>query len=136
MSLRRKSRELALQMLFQWDVGREKPAKIEHTFWKTARAADSTRRFANELFEGAVARADESDRLAKEFSQNWRLERMAAVDRSILRLAIYELRAGTAPAKVILDEAIELANLFSSAESGAFLNGVLDAVMKSLEVST
>jgi N utilization substance protein B len=136
MSLRRKSRELALQMLFQWDVGREKPAKIEQTFWKTARAADSTRRFANELFEGAVARADESDRLAKEFSQNWRLERMAAVDRSILRLAIYELRAGTAPAKVILDEAIELANLFSSAESGAFLNGVLDAVMKSLEVST
>ncbi len=136
MSLRRKSRELALQMLFQWDVGREKPAKIEHTFWKTARAAESTRRFANELFEGAVARADESDRLAKEFSQNWRLERMAAVDRSILRLAIYELRAGTAPAKVVLDEAVELANLFSSAESGAFLNGVLDAVMKSLEVST
>jgi transcription antitermination protein NusB len=136
MSLRRKSRELALQMLFQWDVGREEPAKIEHTFWKTARAAESTRRFANELFEGAVARADESDRLAKEFSQNWRLERMAAVDRSILRLAIYELRAGTAPAKVVLDEAVELANLFSSAESGAFLNGVLDAVMKSLEVST
>jgi N utilization substance protein B len=136
MSLRRKSRELALQMLFQWDVGREKPAKIEHTFWKTARAAESTRRFANELFEGAVARAEESDRLAKEFSQNWRLERMAAVDRSILRLAIYELRAGTAPAKVVLDEAVELANLFSSGESGAFLNGVLDAVMKSLEVST
>jgi transcription antitermination protein NusB len=133
MTLRRKSREFALQMLFQWDLARQKPAHIEKHFWKSARAADSTRKFANELFEGAAAQSGLNDELVTKLSENWRLERLAAVDRNILRLAIYEFRAGTAPVKVVMDEALELAKKFSSEESPAFLNGVLDAARKKLE---
>jgi transcription antitermination protein NusB len=133
MSLRRKSREFALQMLFEWDMASQKPAEIKRHFWKSARAADSTRKFANELFEGAIAEAQASDKLVEKLSENWRLERLATVDRNILRLAIFELRSGTAPAKVVIDEALELAKKFSSAEAPAFLNGILDAARKKLE---
>jgi transcription antitermination protein NusB len=133
MTLRHRSREFALQMLFEWDIARQKPARIEHNFWKTARAAEATRTFANQLFEGSITEADSSDRLVETLSQNWRLDRLAAVDRNILRLAIYELRSGTAPPKVVIDEALELAKKFSSAESPSFLNGVLDAAYKNLQ---
>src|SRR5271155_2224348 len=133
MTLRRKSREFALQMLFEWDMTRRKPTLVENNFWKQARAADSTRKFANQLFEGAVAAADASDKTVERLSENWNLERLAAVDRSILRLAIYELRFGTAPVKVVIDEALELAKKFSSADSPAFLNGILDAASKTVE---
>lgn len=132
MTLRRKSREFALQMLFQWEMGRQKPALIEKHFWKSARAADETRSFANQLFEGAASQAEACDALVARLSENWRLDRLAAVDRSILRLAIYELRSATAPAKVVIDEALELAKKFSSAESPAFLNGILDAARKDI----
>lgn len=130
MTLRRKSREFALQMLFEWDMTRQDTKRVEKLFWKSAGAADSTRKFANQLFEGAVASADAADKLADELSENWRLDRLASVDRSILRLAIYELRSGSAPANVVIDEALELAKKFSSAEAPAFLNGILDAVLK------
>jgi N utilization substance protein B len=133
MTLRRKSREFALQMLFEWDMTRQEPARVERHFWKSARAADETRKFANQLFEGAVAEAASTDELVEKLAENWRLDRLAAVDRSILRLAIYELRFGTAPPKVVIDEALELAKKFSSAEAPAFLNGILDAAFKSLE---
>jgi transcription antitermination protein NusB len=133
MTLRHKSREFALQMLFEWDIARQKPARIEQLFWKSARAVDSTRTFANQLFEGAITEADSSDRLVEQLSENWRLDRLAAVDRNILRLAIYELRSGTAPPKVVIDEALDLAKKFSSAESPSFLNGVLDAAYKTLQ---
>ena len=133
MTLRRKSREFALQMLFQWDMTRQKPAQIEKTFWRSARAAESTRKFANQLFEGAVAQATAIDKLVEKHAKNWRLDRLAAIDRSILRLAIFELRSGDAPPKVALDEALELAKKFSSAESGPFLNGILDAILKAKE---
>ena len=133
MTLRRKSREFALQMLFEWDMAHQKPARIEQNFWKSARAADSTRKFADQLFEGAIAQAAASDKLVGELSENWRFERLAAVDRNILRLAIYEFRPGTAPVKVVIDEALELAKKFSSEEAPAFLNGILDAALKSLK---
>jgi transcription antitermination protein NusB len=133
MTLRRKSREFALQMLFEWDMTRQETARVEKLFWKSAHAADSTRKFANQLFEGAVAGASAADKLSAELSENWRLERLATVDRSILRLAIYELRSGTAPAKVVIDEALELAKKFSSAEAPAFLNGILGAALKKIE---
>jgi len=132
-TLRRKSREFALQMLFEWDMTRQEPARIEQLFWKTARAADSTRKFANQLFEGAVTEADAADELVAKLSENWRLERLAAVDRGILRLGIYELKSGTAPPRVAIDEALELAKKFSSEEAPAFLNGILDAALKSLK---
>ena len=133
MTLRRKSREFALQMLFEWDMTQRKPAQVEQNFWKQARAADSTRKFANQLFEGAVSAVDASDKTVEKLSENWKLERLATVDRSILRLAIYELRFGIAPVKVVIDEALELAKKFSSADSPAFLNGILDAASKSVE---
>jgi len=131
MSLRRKSREFALQMLFQWDLGQQEPAEIEKTFWKSAHGAESTRKFATELFEGAAAQADASDKLIEQFAQDWKLERFAAVDRNILRLAIYELKAGTAPPNAVVNEALELGKKFSEPESVPFLNGILDAILKS-----
>lgn len=133
MTLRHKSREFALQMLFEWDMTHREPLRVEQHFWKSARAAESTRDFANQLFEGATAFADATDQLVSQLSENWKLERLATVDRNILRLAIYELRSGTAPIKVVIDEALELAKTFSSAEASAFLNGILDAASKSLE---
>jgi N utilization substance protein B len=133
MTLRRKSREFALQMLFEWDMTHEAPPRVEHNFWKSAHSAESTREFANQLFEGAVAYSEATDLLVTELSQNWKLERLATVDRNILRLAIYELRSGTAPINVVIDEALELAKKFSSAEAPPFLNGVLDAASKFLE---
>lgn len=133
MTLRHKSREFALQMLFEWDMARQEPARVEKTFWKSARAAASTREFANELFEGTVKQASALDELIAKFAENWRLERLAAIDRNILRLATYELRTGSTPAKVVIDEALELAKKFSSAEAPAFLNGVLDAARKKLD---
>jgi transcription antitermination protein NusB len=133
MTLRRKSREFALQMLFEWDMTRQVTSRVEQHFWKSARAAESTREFADQLFEGAVATTEATDQLVSELSENWKLERLATVDRNILRLAIYELRSGTAPVKVVIDEALELAKKFSSAEAPAFLNGILDAANKALE---
>jgi transcription antitermination protein NusB len=121
-----------MQMLFQWDMSRQDPAKLEAKFWRTAKAADNTRAFANKLFEGAAKYADELDALIVQHAQNWRLERMAIIDRAVLRLAIYELRIKETPAKVVLNEAVDLAKKFSSEDAGAFVNGILDAVNKTL----
>ena len=133
MSLRHKAREFALQMLFQWDLSPQEPAKLEEKFWRGARAADSTRQFASKLFAGATAEANLLDELIARHSENWRLERLSAIDRALLRLGIHELRRGETPSKVVLNEAIELAKKFSSHEAAPFVNGVLDSVRKELE---
>jgi N utilization substance protein B len=133
MSLRHKSREFALQMLFQWEIGRQDPRRIEDGFWRIARSEKTTRAFANELFEGTVAGRSELDALVEARTENWRPERMAVIDRAILRLAAYELRAAKTPPKVVVNEAIELAKKFSSAEAGAFINGILDSLLRSLQ---
>ena len=132
MSLRTKSREFAMQMLFQWDMSEQEPAKLEAKFWRAAKATESTRAFANRLFEGAAKDTTAIDELIVRQAENWRLERLAVIDRAILRLAIYELRTTDTPPKVILNEAVELAKKFSSQEAGSFVNGILDAVHKSL----
>src|SRR5580693_8015545 len=131
MTLRRKSREYALQMLFQWEMGKQDPARIKEGFWKNARAQKSTREFANQLFENAASRAEELDPIISSLAQNWRIERMAAIDRAILRLALAEMRATSTPAKVVINEAVELAKKFSSDDASAFINGILDAAAKS-----
>jgi N utilization substance protein B len=133
MSLRSKAREFALQMLFQWDMSPEEPARLEARFWRGARAAKQTREFANRLFEGAAAEAGAVDELLAAHTENWRAERLAAIDRAILRLAAYELKQGETPPKVVLNEALELAKKFSTEEASAFVNGVLDSVFKSLK---
>jgi N utilization substance protein B len=123
-----------MQMLFQWDMSRQDFAKLEVKFWKSAKAADKTRDFANELFEGTATDVAVLDALIVGHSDNWRFERMAAIDRAILRLAIYEMQQAQTPAKVVLNEAVDLAKKFSSEESGGFVNGILDSVRKSLNI--
>jgi transcription antitermination protein NusB len=132
MSLRTKAREFAMQMLFQWDMSQQDPAKLEAKFWRAARAADVTRDFANQLFEGTARDTQVLDEIIVKHADNWRFERLAAIDRAILRLAIYELRATDTPPKVVLNEAVELAKKFSSEDSGAFVNGILDAFRKTM----
>jgi len=129
---RHKARQYALQMLFQWEIGRQEPKRLEDGFWRMAQAEKNTRAFANELFEGVAAGAAELDALIVAHAENWRLERMALIDRAILRLAAYELCGGKTPAKVVLNEALELAKTFSSEDAAAFINGVLDALFHSL----
>jgi N utilization substance protein B len=123
-----------MQMLFQWDMSQQDFAKLEAKFWKSANAADKTREFANELFEGAAKDVAVLDALIVGHADNWRFERLAAIDRAILRLAIYEMRGSKTPAKVVLNEAVDLAKKFSSEESGGFVNGILDSVRKSLNI--
>jgi len=123
-----------MQMLFQWDMSQQDFTKLESRFWKSAKAADKTRAFANKLFEGAAKDIAVLDALIVGHADNWRFERLAAIDRAILRLAIHEMRVGETPAKVVLNEAVDLAKKFSSEESGAFVNGILDAVHKSLKI--
>lgn len=136
MPSRRKARECALQMLFQWDLGKDSPELVERLFWSNTRwlSEEALRRFASELFQGAVAAAKEIDRLIARHTEHWRIERMAAVDRNILRLAIYEMthRPETPPA-VVINEALEIARRFSGEESVQFVNGVLDSVRKAIE---
>jgi N utilization substance protein B len=124
-----------MQMLFQWDMSQQDFTKLETKFWKSAKAADKTRAFANKLFEGAAKDVAILDALIVGHSDNWRFERMAAIDRAILRLAIHEMNGRDTPPKVVLNEAVELAKKFSSEESGAFVNGVLNAVHKSLKTN-
>lgn len=123
-----------MQMLFQWDMSQQEPAKLEGKFWKSAKAADKTRAFANKLFEGAANEVATLDEIIRKYTDNWRFERLAAIDRAILRLAIHELQDKDVPPKVVLNEAVELARKFSSEEAGAFVNGILDAVHKSLQM--
>jgi N utilization substance protein B len=118
-------------MLFQWEMNREEPARIEASFWKNVRAEKATRAFANQLLEGAVARSEAIEELLTRHAQHWRLDRMVAVDRNILRLAVYELLSGAGtPPKVVINEAVELAKKFSSADAAPFINGILDAILK------
>jgi transcription antitermination protein NusB len=123
-----------MQMLFQWDMSQQDPAKLEAKFWKSAKAADKTRTFANQLFEGTAKDVTALDETIGKHCENWRFERLAAIDRAILRLAIYEMSSAVTPPKVVLNEAVELAKKFSSEDSGAFVNGVLDSIHKSLTI--
>lgn len=125
-----------MQMLFQWDMSQQEFTKLESKFWKSAKAADKTRAFANKLFEGAAKDVAVLDALIVGHSDNWRFERLAAIDRAILRLAIHEMKSSDTPPKVVLNEAVDLAKKFSSEESGAFVNGILDSVHKSLKTTS
>jgi N utilization substance protein B len=122
-----------MQMLFQWDMSQQDLTKLETKFWKGAKAAEVTRIFANQLFEGAAHAAPQLDDGIAKHVENWRPERISAIDRAILRLALHELRATDTPPKVVIHEAVELAKKFSSEEASAFVNGILDACLKSLK---
>jgi len=122
-----------MQMLFQWDMSQQTPAKLEPNFWKSAKAAAQTRTFANQLFEGAAHDSAALDELITKHAVNWRLDRLAAIDRAILRLAMHEMRATDTPVKVVINEAVDLAKKYSSEDAGGFVNGILDAYQKTLK---
>jgi N utilization substance protein B len=133
MGSRRKSREFAMQMLYQWEICGYTPAQVEATFFANNRADADVEGFARDLFEGAVNDIDRLDRLVREQADNWRLERMAAVDRNILRVALYELlHHPETPTAAVINEALEIARRFSGEGSVEFVNGVLDGIRKTL----
>lgn len=135
MGTRRKSREMALQMLFQADMGKQDADHVRRTFWgeHDATTAD-VRGFADDLFRVATDRGGEVDSLIERHAENWRMGRMAAVDRNLLRAAVAELLAyRETPRAVVINEALEIARKFSTPESVHFLNGVLDSIGKELE---
>lgn len=127
---RKKAREFALQMLFQWEMRHEPVAKIEKSFWREVHATPTNREFANHILEGAAGISAEIDAQLQKFSKEWRVERLAAVDRAILRLAVWELRGMGTPPAVIINEAVELAKKFSGEDSAGFINGILAAILK------
>lgn len=134
MGLRRDGREAAIQFLYQFDT--HKPAKLEEAlaaFWKQNDAPQNVRDFANDLLRGALDKLPEVDAKIRTLADNWDFERLAVVDRNVLRLAIYEmLFRPEIPPVVSINEAIEIAKKFSTAESGKFVNGLLDRVKKEL----
>ncbi len=135
MAARHRSRKRALQVLFEWDIRKEAVDRAISHFYDSLYSEEQEKqpkpdKFMEELARGTAARAGEIDRQIEAKSAHWRLERMAVVDRNILRLAVYELSRQEVPAVVIIDEALELARQFSNDESISFINGVLDAVYK------
>ena len=132
---RHQAREAALQMLYQWEVGRVTVDEAVQTYWPARDGSidADARAFADALVRGTTAHVAEADELIGRHARNWRLERMPIIDRLVLRMAIYELtREPPTPAKVVINEAIELARTFSGEEAVPFVNGVLDAVRKTL----
>ena len=142
---RRQAREMALQMLYQRELGDAEPAQLLREFdihafrAETADAGASSQAselaldYARTLVEGSLAHKESIDRMVADQADNWRLERMPVVDRNVLRLAVYEMRfQADVPAVVVIDEAIELAKKFGSEQSGRFVNGILDALRTTL----
>jgi N utilization substance protein B len=133
MGSRRKSREFAMQMLYQWEICGYTPAQVQASFFANNRAAAEVEAYARDLFEGAVNDLDRLDGLVRERAENWRLERMAAVDRNILRVALCELlHHPETPPVAVINEALEIARRFSGEGSVEFVNGVLDGIRKNL----
>ena len=135
---RRRAREAALQMLYQSEVGRAGAYEAIATYWPAHDAGhdvpEALREFANGLVRGTLGRVTEIDAILTAHAQNWRVERMAVIDRLILRLAVYEFLAeANTPPRVVINEALELARSYSGEEAVAFVNGVLDAVRKELK---
>jgi N utilization substance protein B len=135
MAARHRSREHALQILFQWDMRKQPVDESIAAFYGSLYSEENAARperdeFLEQLVRGTVEKSGEIDALISGHAEHWRIERMPAVDRNILRLAIYELRNTDTPPAVTIDEALELARRFSTEESVLFVNGVLDAVHK------
>jgi len=131
---RRKSRELTMQMLFQGDLGKQTPEEVRKLFWPSRDDVDAeTRGFAEDLHRVAATRHAEIDAIIEAHSQNWRIERMAVVDRNLLRTAIAEmLEYPNTPAAIVINESLEVAKRYAAPESIHFLNGVLDAIARDL----
>jgi transcription antitermination protein NusB len=131
---RRKSRELAMQMLFQADMGKQDPDQVRATFWKAGDDVEpEVRGFAEDIFRVATVNLEKIDELIAANSKHWRLERMPAVDRNLLRMAVGEMIGfRSTPFPIVINEALEIGRRYSAPESINFLNGVLDSIAHSL----
>jgi N utilization substance protein B len=136
---RHRAREAALQILYQWEIGQEPVGRAAQTFFDLqwpdqAPPAEALREFATNLAQDTVARLGEIDPLIAETAERWRPERMAIIDRLILRMGICEMRRDRdTPGAVVIDEALELARTFSTEDAVKFINGVLDTIRKKLD---
>jgi len=120
-----------MQMLYQWELGGNTPEQVGASFFQERKAESEVESFARSLFRGAVDDIQQLDKLISKHATHWRLERMAAVDRSILRIAVYELlHDPQTPPHAVINEALEIARRFSGEGSVEFVNGVLDSVLK------
>jgi len=135
MPSRRRARQRALQILYLWDARRQPAGEAIDAYYDTLYSEERPERdpFVASLVHGVVENIGEIDGQISKHAEHWRMERMPAVDRNILRLAVYEMSHGGTPAPVTIDEALELARKFSSEESVQFVNGVLDAVNRDLQ---
>jgi N utilization substance protein B len=131
---RRKSRELTLQMLFQLDMGKQNEDQVRQTFWNERQDLDEkVRGFSDDLFGVACQRREEIDQIIERNAEHWRMERMAAVDRNLLRAGVAEfLGFPQTPRPVVINESLEIARRYSTPESVQFINGVLDSVAREL----
>ncbi len=136
MGVRRKGRELALQMLYQWDVTRAPFGEVVWSIGEIRNPSQEARDFGRALAEGTIRRVEEIDALISEQSDSWRLSRMAAVDRNILRVAVYEFLDTETPKRVVINEALEITKRFSLPDAVSFVNGVLDAVCANIEATS
>jgi N utilization substance protein B len=131
MGARRKARELALQMLYQFDLSGNPPEMIVESFEELQKSKPNTREFATKIFHGTVENVAALDDMIQAQAENWRLSRMAVVDRNIMRMSVYEfLHEDDTPNLVIIDEAIEIAKKFGTDKSSQFINGILDGILK------
>jgi len=131
MGARRKARELALQMLYQYDMSGNAADMIIDTFEDLQKSKPNTREFATKIFRGTVDHLAELDGMIQAQADNWRLSRMAVVDRNIIRMSVYEfLHENDTPKLVVIDEAIEIAKKFGNDKSSQFINGILDGILK------
>jgi transcription antitermination protein NusB len=134
--VRHKARESALQMLFAADVVKSESTNLCDRYWAElgdADCDDKTREFANKLVAGTRAKVGLIDDRIRTRAEHWRIERMAIVDRNVLRLAVYEFLFEDTPNTVVINEALEIARRFSTFEATQFINGILDAVKNDLE---
>jgi N utilization substance protein B len=120
-------------MLFQQDLNEVRAEDLLELFWEANPADPEEREFAELLFKATLENRPHIDELISRHAQHWRLERMAAVDRNVLRVAVSELLYTETPQAVVIDEAIEIARRFSTAESSQFVNGILDAIREEME---
>ena len=133
MGKRRKSREFALQALYQWNITREGALRILGQFRAHFLAEAEGDEFGEQIVIGVLEHCGQIDQLIEQYSEHWRLDRMSMIDRTILRIATFELLyRDDIPAKVTLNEAIDLGKRFGSTDSGSFINGILDRIQREI----
>jgi len=122
-------------MLYEFDVGKNSKEEILHSFWQMNDHPEKVGEFADYLFEGTLKRLEEIDAVIQKHTKNWRLSRMAVVDRNILRLAVFEFLSGSqTPSTVVINEALDIARKYSTQESALFVNGILDSIKNEMIV--